>query len=129
MPDRQSIDVLSSKVISYLQKCFPYAVKQHKNDLVLTKANIQKIIPNCFEDQVKCDEKWCRGNFDASYKHNLLPYGKHLCGKELKKDRNRVIEKHAKNADTLSPSLSGSISESFNIVVVSKAPKMNHYSK
>ena len=34
--------ILSSKVISYLQKCFSYAIKQHKNDPVLTKASILK---------------------------------------------------------------------------------------
>ena len=34
--------ILSSKVISSLQKCFSYAIKQHKNDPVLTKASILK---------------------------------------------------------------------------------------
>ena len=33
--------ILSSKVISYPQKCFYYAVKQHKNDQILKKASIQ----------------------------------------------------------------------------------------
>ena len=35
--------ILSSKDISYLQKSFTYAIKQHKNDPALTKASIQNI--------------------------------------------------------------------------------------
>ena len=49
--------ILSSEVISYLQKYFSYAIKQHKNDPVLTKASIQNIVPHCFGDHEKCDEK------------------------------------------------------------------------
>ena len=45
------------KVISYFQKCFSCAIKQHKNDPVLTKASIQNIDPHCFGDYEKCDEK------------------------------------------------------------------------
>ena len=65
----------------------------------------------------------------ASYKHKSLPYGRDLCGEELKKDLNRVFEKHAKNADALSPNGSTCANESFNLLVASKAPKMHHYSK
>ena len=72
--------ILSSKVISYLQKCFSYAIKQHKNDPVLRKVNIHSIVPHCFGDHEKCNEIWCSGKFDASYKHKSLPYGRDLCG-------------------------------------------------
>ena len=88
--------ILSFKFISYLQKCFSYVIKQHKNDPVFTKASIQKIVPHCFGDHEKCDEKWCSENFDASYKHKLLPYARDLLGEEFKKDLNRIFEKHAK---------------------------------
>ena len=93
--------ILSSKVICYLQKCFSYRIKQNKNDPVLTKASIQNIVPHCFRDHKKCNEKWCIGKLDASYKHKSLPYGRDLCGEELKKDLNSVFEKDAKNADAL----------------------------
>ena len=43
---------LSSKVISYIQNCFSYAIKQYKNDLVFAKAIIQNIVPYCFGDNV-----------------------------------------------------------------------------
>ena len=62
----KSIYIISLKVISYLQQCFPYAIKLYKNDLLITKGIAQKIVPNCFEDQVKFDEKTCKGNFDIS---------------------------------------------------------------
>ena len=121
--------ILSSKVISYLQECFSYTIKQHKNDLVFTKASAQNIVPHCFGDREKCNEKWCSGKFEASYKHKSLPYGRDLCGEKLKKDLNRFFEKHAKNADALSPNGSTCANESFNLLVASKAPKMHHYPK
>ena len=45
--------ILSSKVISYLQKCFSYAMKQHKDDPGLTRASVQNIVPYCFGDHEK----------------------------------------------------------------------------
>ena len=59
----------------------------------------------------KCDEKWCNGKTDASYKHKSLLYGRYLCGEELKKDLNWAFEKHAKNADALSPNGSACVNE------------------
>ena len=44
--------ILSSKVISYIQNCFSYAIKQYKNDIVFAKAIIQNIVPYCFGDNV-----------------------------------------------------------------------------
>ena len=86
-----------------------------------------KIVPHCFGDNEKYNEKWCSGKLDASYKHKSLPYGRNLCGDGLKKDLNRIFEEHAKNATALSPNESTSTNESFNLVVVSKEPKMHHY--
>ena len=42
--------ITSFQVISYLQKCFSYTIKQYKNDLAPTKASIQNIVPHCFGD-------------------------------------------------------------------------------
>ena len=35
----------------------------------------------------KCDEKWCNGKTDASYKHKSLLHGRDLCGEELKRSK------------------------------------------
>ena len=61
--------------------------------------SIQNIVPHCFGPHVKCDEKWCSAKFDSTYKQKSLPYGKDLCGEELKNNLNWVFEKHAKNAE------------------------------
>ena len=46
--------ILSLEVISYLQKYFSYAIKQHKNDPALKKTSIiQTIVPHCFGDHRK----------------------------------------------------------------------------
>ena len=58
-----------------------------------------------------------------------MPYGRDLCGEGLKKDLNRVFEKHAENADAPSPKRSTYVNESLNLVVESRPPKMHHYSK
>ena len=58
-----------------------------------------------------------------------MPYGRDLCGEELKKDLNPIFEKHAKNTDALSPNECICANESLNLVFASKAPKMHHYSK
>ena len=124
----KSITSYHPKLFATFKKCFSYAIKQRKNNLVLTKASIENIVPHCFGDHEKCNEKQCSGKFDLSYKHKLLQYGRDLCGEEFKKYVNWVFEKHAKNADTLSANGSISASESFNLVVASKVPKMHHYS-
>ena len=58
-----------------------------------------------------------------------MPYGRDLCGEGLKKDLNRVFEKHAENADAPSRKRSTYANESFNLVAESRPPKMHHYSK
>ena len=58
-----------------------------------------------------------------------MPYGRDLCGEALKKDLNRVFEKHAENADAPSRKRSTYANESFNLVAESRPPKMHHYSK
>ena len=76
-----------------------------------SQRQVFKIVPHCFADHERCDEKWCSGKCDASYKRKSLPYGRDLCRDELKKDLNWVFEKHAKNADALSPNGSTSANE------------------
>ena len=47
----------------------------------------------------------------------------------IKKDLDRVYDKHSKNADVRSPNVNTCPNESPNLVVASKATKMYHYSK
>ena len=84
MPHKKAYHIFSSKAILYLEKCFSYALKHHKNDPVLIKASIRNIVPHCFGDHKKCDEKWCSAKFDTNCEHKSLLYGKKLCGEELK---------------------------------------------
>ena len=86
----------SLKAISFPQTCNSKTVKQHKNDLVLTKVSFQNIVLHCFGDDEECDKNWCSGKFDARYNHKPLSYGRDLWEKEIKKDLNQVFEKHAK---------------------------------
>ena len=129
MPYRKSITSFHPKLFSTFKNVFFTQSSSTRMIQYSKKASIQNIAPHCFGDHEKCDEKWCSGKFDASYKHKLLPYGRDLCGEEFKKDLNQVSEKHAKNADALSPNESTCANEYFNLLVASKAPKMHHYSK
>ena len=52
-----------------------------------------------------------------------MPYGRDSYGKEIKKDLNRVFEKHVKNPDALRPNGSTCTNKSFNLLVASKVPK------
>ena len=113
MPYKKKHHILLSKVIFYLQKCFSYPTKQHKNDPIFTKTGIQIILPHCFGDHEKCDEKWCSGKCDANYKPKQLQYRRDLCGEKLKKNLNRVFKKHTKNTDAVSPNRSTCANESF----------------
>ena len=59
--------------------------------------------------------------------HVEIAIGKRLMWERILK--NRVLKKHAKNNDALSPNRSTCVNESFKLVVASRALKMHPYSK
>ena len=77
---------LNSTVITYVQKCFRYAIKQHANDSTEIKNSLQLIAPHAFGDHGGCrGTKWCKFNDDPeNLKHSDLPGGCNLQGEDLR---------------------------------------------
>ncbi|XP_070547580.1 uncharacterized protein [Ptychodera flava] len=125
----KSYGQLSTKVICYLQKCFSYALSQNSSSASDLEKNLKAIVPHAFGDHVYCDSRWCQFMKDpAQYKHRSLPYGKDLCGEDLRKDLDRVLNVYIVNSSDLVRIGSSKGNESLNMVIASKAPKAKHYS-
>ena len=123
---------LSVKTISYLQKCFTYAVDQNRGDSAGLRKSLETIIPHTFDDHKPCadnDVPWC-GYISApdGYRHKSLPHGRGLSDAGLRVDLEAVFSSYIANAEKLSKLKSSQANESFNNTVASKAPKSKHYS-
>ncbi|XP_053391808.1 uncharacterized protein LOC128554565 [Mercenaria mercenaria] len=119
---------LSPKVIQFLKKCFSYAVAQNKGNAKGLERSLQQIVPHIFGEHTDC-ENWCGYlNNPDTHKHKSLPYGRDLSGDELRKDLTAVFKVFIKNSSKIAPGGSTKDVESFNNMVVTKAPKRCHYS-
>ena len=121
---KETVKGLNSTVITYIQKCFVCAIKQHANDPTGMKNNLQLIAPHVFGDHSGCQgAKWCK--FD----HSDLPDGRNLQGEDLRSAiedairpflRDYVISKLIHVGSTQG-------TESLNGVIGFKTPKIRHY--
>ena len=113
--------------ISWLQKCFTYAVAQNKGSAENVEAAIKTIVPHAFGEHDKCGA-WCQYKTDPeNYTHKHTPNGEDLQGEKLKEELSAVFNKLASNAAKIAPYASTKDVESFNNIVATKAPKSRHY--
>lgn len=68
---------MTNAVISYIQKCFGYAIKKNQNNASGMKKSLELIIPHAFGDHDGCrDMTWCKFKDDPeNYVHSDLPGG------------------------------------------------------
>ena len=120
--------ILQAKVITYLQKCFSYAIMQNENNHEKTRDALLSIVPHVFGQHDRCGD-WCRFLSDPKRGYKNLPYKKCLSGSQLRQALDKIFAKQAQNASQLCSNSTSNPNESFNTMVASKAPKSHHYSK
>lgn len=126
---QKSHKVLQSRVISYIQRCFVFALGQNKGDPIGTGKAIENIVPHVFGVHGGCDDTWCKFKQDATHEYTDLPHGKCLQGDDLREALSRLFSSLAANSEKLCYNSSSNANESFNNMVAAKAPKYCHYSK
>lgn len=118
---------LTGEVIKSLQKWFSYAIKQNRNNPESFKQAVKQIVPHAFGDHESCGN-WCAYSKDPdSYKHKTFPHGKDLTGEALRNNLNSIFQVFCDKAEQIAPAASSNDVESFNNVIVSKAPKARSY--
>ena len=119
---------LSSRTISYLQKCFNYMCEQNRGKPDGIVSGLKCIVSHAFGDHDSCQE-WCGYLRDPeNCRHKTLPHGKSLSGEELRHDLSAVFAKYEATADKLADLQSTQANESLNQMIARKAPKSLHYS-
>ena len=121
---------LTPKVVEYFQNCFAIVLQKNKNnDPIKIQAGLLNTVDHAFGEHGKCGSSWCGFlQNPEGCKHQSLPHGKDLEGPKLREDLTSPFKVFASNAAMLAPVGSTQANESFNQVVVSKAPKSRHYS-
>ena len=118
---------LSQKVITYVQKCFAYAVTQNKNNPIELKSTLLACVPHMYGDHHACGS-WCGfGQNPGSYRHSSLPRGKDLSNPQTKEALAKVFETYANAASKLASHGSSQANESLNNTICSKQPKSRSY--
>ena len=126
----QSCSVLSNKVISYLGKCFSYAVTQNAGNADTLKSSHSCIVPHSFGDHSSCNKSCCGyKTSSASYKHTDLPNGKDLHGEPLKNALTSIFSEYSTDivVKKLSPCANSQRNESLNNTISTKKPQTRYY--
>lgn len=121
---------LSDAVISYLEKCFTYALYQNKDNEIGLKQALQAIVPHAFGDHTTCSMEWCGFLKNPSgYKHVGLPDGWDLQGAALQKCLNDAIQKYTtpEMRKKIAPLSSSQKNEAANSVIGTKSLKIRYY--
>ena len=125
MKDR-SWSVLSNKVISYLGKCFRYAVTQNAGNPEALKSSLSCTVPHSFGDHSSCNKSWCGYKTSPdSYKHIDLPNGKDLHGDPLKNVLNSIFSEYSTDivVKKLTPCANSRRNESLNNIILKNYKK------
>lgn len=121
---------LSDAVITYLEKCFTFALYQNKDNENGLKEALQAIVPHAFGDHTKCSVEWCGYlKKPSDYKHVGLPEGRDLQGFALKKCLDDVIQKYTtpEMLRKIAPLSSSQRNEAVNSVIGTKSLKIRYY--
>ncbi|KAK3084373.1 hypothetical protein FSP39_012413 [Pinctada imbricata] len=117
-------------VISYIGKCFMYAIKesQSKNPDRL-KSSLDVIVPHLYGDHSLCAKEsvnWCSFLKNTSQaRYRSLPGGKPLTCLSLQTDLISIVQNLKDRATSLVNLGSTQANENFNFIVSTKAPKQN----
>lgn len=120
--------MLTVKVIKYLQRCFDHIIAQGKGNPLQISSDLDALSKHPFGDHHCCSSRWCRfiGKPNSLYKS--FPQGKPLVNEKLQSSLEKVFTTYADHSIKLS-SLGGTQgNESFNHMVAAKAPKNVHFS-
>ena len=116
---------LSQKVISSVTKNFNYMLQQNRGDPEKINTGLKAVVEHMFGNHEFCQE-WCGFTKNPeTYKHHNLPYGKNLTDESLCKVLFNLFT--SIDCGKLAHLSSTQANESFNNIVVSKAPKARHY--
>lgn len=112
---------LRKDTITYLHRCFTYAVTQNKGNSQ-AMANAVRCIPyHAFNDHSMCGS-WCGYvQNKENYEHTIIPGG--LQDKKLFEALVEIFSKLADNAEKFSAGASSNINESLNSSMSAKNPK------
>ncbi|CAG2253222.1 unnamed protein product [Mytilus edulis] len=117
-------------VISYIGRCFMYAIKecQTKEPESLRKS-LDIIVPHLYGDHSLCaseDATWCSYQKNPSqFRYRSLPQGKPLTCPSLQTDLKAIVNSQKDRAACLTNLGSTQANENFNFIVSTKAPKNN----
>ncbi|XP_063431634.1 uncharacterized protein LOC134714327 [Mytilus trossulus] len=115
-------------VISYIGRCFMYAIKecQTKEPESLRKS-LDIIVPHLYGDHSLCaseDATWCSYQKNPSqFRYRSLPQGKPLTCPSLQTDLKAIVNSQKDRAACLTNLGSTQANENFNFIVSTKAPK------
>ena len=126
---RSKVKRLTPKVIGYIQKCFPYCIKQNKSEPSSLLEGLLATVPHAFGQHERCRE-WCKHKEDPeNYSHKDLPGGEDLKGDDLLAAIEDAMQPFLTEeaARKLAPGGSSQRNECLNSVVGSKVPKIRHY--
>ncbi|XP_024891144.1 uncharacterized protein LOC112466982 [Temnothorax curvispinosus] len=117
---------LTKEGITYLHKCFTYAIAQNTGNSIAMTAAIRSIPHHAFNDHTQCGI-WCGYiKNKENYDHRAVPGG--FSNQNLFQDLKEVFYKLADNAAKFACGASSNRNESLNATMASKAPKSRCYS-
>ena len=123
---QKSYKSLTQKVILSVTKNFNYMLQQNSGKPENVTTGLKAVVEHMFGNHKYCQE-WCRFIKDPdNYKHGNLPYGKDLTDESLHKVLSEFF--NSLDANKLAFLSSTQANESFNSILISKAPKARHYS-
>ena len=117
---------LKKQPINYLKRCVAYAIQQNKENVEAVKSAILNIEQHSFGEHGACGD-WCKAKNNPAYIYHHLPDKKPFNNPEFRLELRRILQIQADDAEQLAPGGSSQLNESFNHMVVTRAPKSRHY--
>lgn len=112
---------MNKDAITYLHRCFTFAIAGNKGNSSALAAAIQSIPKHAYNDHSICGA-WCGYIQDPeNYDHNIIPGG--FKNENLKVELENIFNQLALNATKFSPGASSNANESLNASMASKSDK------
>ena len=114
----------NKKTLNYILRMFTYAIEQKQENITGLQTRLREIVPHIFGTHDLCSHEWCSYNENlTNFEYSSLPFKKPLTYAALKLALESLTEQYINKADRLAHKGSSQANESFNNIVVSKAPK------
>lgn len=117
---------LNASVIKYLKRCFVYCIAQNIGNSDGLKSALRNIAKHTFGQHDICGE-WCKAKNNPDYIFQHLPGGRPFSLQTWNDDFVQILESYVAKAEKISPGGSSQRNESFNHMVVTRAPKSRFY--